>query len=68
MSVSVQNLLKSFERLAEVEKRELAFEIIRRVGHFDFPSLTDEELILNAEAILLELDHNESEDEQTQPR
>jgi hypothetical protein len=68
MSVTVQNLLNSFERLAEVEKRELAFEIIRRVVYFDFPPLTDEELVLNAETIFLELDNNESEDEQTQPR
>jgi hypothetical protein len=61
MSVSVQNLLNSFERLAEVEKRELAYEIIRRVIHFDFPPLTDEELALNAETIFLELDKSEAE-------
>jgi hypothetical protein len=60
MSVAVQNLLISFERLAETEKWELAFEIIRRVAHFEFPPLTDEELVLTAEAIFLELDRNES--------
>jgi hypothetical protein len=63
MSVAVQNLLNAFERLAEFEKWELAFEIIRRVAHFDFPSLTDEELVLNAEAIFLELDRSESTNE-----
>jgi hypothetical protein len=56
MSIAVENLLNAFERLAEFEKRELAFEIIRRAAHFDFPPLTDEELVLNAEAIFLELD------------
>lgn len=68
MSVSVQNLLKSFEKLAEVEKREVALEIIRRVTNFEFPSLTDEELILNAETIFLDLDKHEAVNEQTQPR
>jgi hypothetical protein len=63
MSVAVQNLLDDFERLAEVEKQELALEIIRRVVHFDFLPLTDEELVLNAEAIFLELDRSESQDE-----
>lgn len=63
MTIAVQNLLNTFERLAEFEKRELLFEILRRVAHFDFPPLTDEEFILNAEAIFLELDHSESTNE-----
>lgn len=63
MSVAVQNLLNAFEQLAEVEKRQLAFEILDRVAHLDFPSLTDEELVLNAETIFLELDHSESRNE-----
>ena len=63
MSIAVQNLLEDFEQLAEVEKRELALEIIRRVIHFDFIPLTDEELVLNAEAVFLELDRSESQDE-----
>ena len=63
MSVAVQNLLNAFERLAEFEKRELAFEILRRAAQFDFPPLTDEELVLNAEAIFLELDRSESTSE-----
>lgn len=64
MTVAVQNLLISFERLPETEKWEMAFEIIRRVAHFEFPPLTDEELVLAAEAIFLELDHSESLNEQ----
>lgn len=63
MTVAVQNLLNAFERLAEFEKGELAFEIIQRVAHFEFPPLTDEELVLSAEAIFLELDRNESTNE-----
>jgi len=63
MTATVQNLLNAFEKLAEFEKWELAFEILRRVAHFDFPPLSDEELVLNAEAIFLELDRSESTSE-----
>jgi len=63
MSVAIQNLLNAFERLAEVEKWELAFEILRRAAYFDFPPLTDEELVFNAEAIFLGLDRSESTNE-----
>lgn len=63
MTVAVQNLLNAFERLAEFEKWELVFEILRRVAHFDFPPLTDEELVLNAEAVFLELDRSETANE-----
>lgn len=60
MSVAIQELLVSFEQLAEDEKRELASEIIRRVAHFEFPPLTDEEFILMDETVFSELDRCES--------
>ncbi|MBN1310118.1 MAG: hypothetical protein JXB30_01785 [Anaerolineae bacterium] len=60
MSVAIQELLDSFEQLAEDEKRELASEIIRRVAHFEFPPLIDEELVLAADAVFSELDRCES--------
>jgi hypothetical protein len=60
MSVAIQELLVSFEQLAEDEKQELASEIIRRVAHFEFSPLTDEELILTADAVFSELDRCEA--------
>jgi hypothetical protein len=60
MSTTVEEILDSFDHLSETEKRELASEIIRRTVEFDLPSLTDEELVLNAEALFLELDQRES--------
>jgi hypothetical protein len=60
MSTSVNEILRSFDQLPEAEKRELAFEIIRRTIEFDLPALTDDELVLNAEALFLELDQRES--------
>ena len=60
MSVSVQHLLSSFEQLPETEKREVVSEIIRRAVKLSFPPLTDEELVLNAEAVFLALDESEA--------
>ena len=66
MSVSSQELLESFDRLPEAEKREVASGIIRRSVAFDLPPLTDEELVINAEQVFLELDRRESEDGHSQ--
>ena len=64
MSASVQELLYSFDLLTENEKRELASEILRRASMLDQPPLTDEDLVLNAERLFLELDRHETADEQ----
>jgi hypothetical protein len=63
MTADVQILLDSFERLPEIEKKQFAVEILRRVGDFDSPPLSDEDLVLNAEAIFLELDRQETADD-----
>jgi hypothetical protein len=63
MSTTVEEILDSFDHLSEAEKRELASEIIRRTAEFDLPTLTDEELIMNAEVLFLELDKRESANE-----
>jgi hypothetical protein len=60
MSTTVEEILDSFDHLSEPEKRELASEIIRRTVELDLLSLTDEELVMNAEALFLELDQRES--------
>jgi hypothetical protein len=63
MNSSVQQLLRSFDLLPEAEQRELAWEILRRTVTFDLPSLSDEELVLSAEELFLELDRREAQDE-----
>jgi hypothetical protein len=63
MSTTVEEILDSFDHLSEAEKRELASEIIRRTVEFDLPTLTDEEFIMNAEVLFLELDKRESANE-----
>lgn len=64
MSTSAQNLLDSFDLLPEEEKREVAYEIIRRVLSLDLPPLSNDELVSGAEEIFLEMDRRERENEQ----
>jgi hypothetical protein len=59
MSLTVQELLNSFDRLPEVEQREAASEILRRVRDFTFDPISDDELILSAEDLFMALDRRE---------
>ena len=63
MTTFTQQILDSFDRLPEPEKRELAAEILRRTAKLDFPPLADEELVLAAEERFLELDKRKAKDE-----
>ena len=60
MTKSVEQILKSFERLPEAEKRELAAEIIKRSLTLDLPELSDDTLLFAAEETFLQLDKEES--------
>lgn len=60
MTTAVQELLNTFDCLTDSEQVELALEILKRVIHFEFPTLSDEDLVLNAEGLFLELDRQES--------
>ncbi len=64
MATPVQQILDSFSRLPETDKRFVAAEIIRCTMAFDLSALTDEELVLNAEYLFLELDKREAVNEQ----
>ena len=60
MTALVQELLNTFDRLTESERLELTLEILKRVVNLDFPPLSDEDLVLNAEGLFLELDQQEA--------
>ncbi|WP_166507413.1 hypothetical protein [Nostoc sp. 106C] len=49
MTALVQELLNTFDRLTDSEQLELVLEILRRTVDLDFPPLSDEDLIPNAE-------------------
>lgn len=67
MSPAVKNILRSYDLLPELEKREVAFQILRRSLSFDLPPLSDEQLAFNADEIFLELDRRESQNDSSQP-
>jgi hypothetical protein len=66
ISTAVEDFLKSFDLLPEVEKHKVATEILRRSLELRSAPLTEEELASNAEQVFLELDRRESEDGQSQ--
>jgi hypothetical protein len=63
MRSSVQKFLESFDHLSDAEKRQLAWEILRRTIKLESPALSDEELVVSAEELFLELDRREAQDE-----
>ena len=66
MSIAGEELLRSFDLLPEIEKRQVAAEILRRSLAMKSIPFTDEELALNAEQLFVELDRRESKDGQSQ--
>ncbi len=60
MTAPVEELLSTFDSLPESEKLEIALEILKRIRHLDFPYLSNEELVWNAEELFLELDRQEA--------
>ncbi len=56
MTASVQELLITFDSLTEPERLEIVLEILKRVTRLDFPPLSDEDLVWNAEELFLELE------------
>ena len=60
MTILVEELLNTFERLTDSERLDLVLEILKRTVYLDFPPLSDEDLVLNAEGLFLELDEEES--------
>lgn len=60
MNAATNRILKAFHELREPEKRELAAEIMRWTAYLEFPPLTDEELVLTADELFVELDRVEA--------
>jgi hypothetical protein len=60
MVTSVRQILDTFDSLTKSEQQEIALEILKRVSNFNLPLLSDDDLILNAEELFLELDRQEA--------
>ena len=62
MTQTTQDIIKTFDHLPLAEQKEVIKIILRRNIDIETPILSDEELILNAEEIFLELDQREAID------
>ena len=62
MSSSVKDLLDTFERLANDEKRQAIAAILSRARDLEIEPISDDELVLSAEVLFLELDSEEEVD------
>ena len=59
-----ERFLDSFDHLPPTVQWQVASAILRRTTTFDFPPLTDDDLVINAEMLFLSLDTREADDEQ----
>ena len=62
MGTPAESVIATFDQLPDAEKREVAAAILRRTLQIEFPPVSDDELVLNAEGIFSELDRREAED------
>ncbi|MBK1986652.1 hypothetical protein A0J48_003695 [Sphaerospermopsis aphanizomenoides BCCUSP55] len=61
MTTLVKELLNIFDSLPESARLEIAVEILKRFTNLDFPPLSDDDLVWNAEELFLELDQQETD-------
>ena len=62
MTAQVQEILHSFERLDDEDKRELVSELLRRNEGIETLPFSDEHLVSIAEELFLQLDRDEAND------
>jgi hypothetical protein len=62
MTLQAQEILHSFDLLADGDKREVVAEILRRGLAMDVHPLSDSDLVGAAEGVFLQLDSREESD------
>lgn len=62
MTQTAQNIISTFDHLPMKEQQEVTKILLRRNLEIETPSISDDDLVLNAEEIFLELDRREAED------
>lgn len=63
MTAITQEILKTFDELPDSDQIEVALAILKRLIHFDFSPLDDDDLVLNAEELFSGLDQQELDHE-----
>lgn len=62
MTKAAQQILRSFETLAEEDQREVLIELLRFPIEADYSAPSDDELLYSADQIFLEYDRREARD------
>lgn len=62
MTQTAQNIISTFDRLPTAEQKEITKIILRRHLEIEMPSVSDDELVVSAEELFLELDRLEAID------
>jgi hypothetical protein len=62
MTTMTQHLLDAFDLLSAEEQQAVACAILQRMRDVDLPPLTDDELIMSADTLFLDLDRREAAD------
>ena len=65
MTQTALDIISTIDRLPEDEQKEITKIILRRALEIETPDLADDELVLSAEEIFLELDQREATDGQS---
>ena len=60
MTNAAKQLIDSFNALPEQEQQEVMIQLLRRLMHTPYPSLTDDELTHAADLVFQDYDHRES--------
>lgn len=62
MTNSAKSILESFDELPDTDKRDVARAILRRTLRLEMPPLADDDLVIQAEDLFLDLDELEASD------
>jgi hypothetical protein len=60
VTAETKHIIEDFESLPDPQKREVLAELIRISRHLDYPAVSDDELVVAADAVFLEYDRRES--------
>lgn len=60
MTATGRHIVEDFEKLPDVEKREVLADILRISTHLDYPEVSEGELVAAADTIFLEYDRREA--------
>ena len=60
MTNSAKSILESFDELPDTDKRDVARAILRRTLRLELPPLADDDLVIQAEDLFLDLDKSEA--------